>query len=149
MIPLSKLFEDEKPSLKSGEYAVQRIDRNKNIGLKAGMMKKVTWLKTDIPPEERSFKNIPKYSTGKNIVNPRDWLEIKARKLNSQDSTESWGWSPNGKCYGWSHRAMYGFGVGDEMKPGKIGSERLKKPFILKTEKQCEEAAIRFAKSVG
>ncbi len=81
-------------------------------------------LRTNVKPEDRSFKNIPKYSTGKTRVRFQDWLEIKGEggknpgdcKKGEHPTPNSFGKAANGKYYGWSHRAVYGFKAGDEVK---------------------------------
>ena len=70
----------------------------------------------------------------------------------------------DGKWYGWSHRAIFGFKIGDEVKKGDCCAssgwteEYLKnhpddKPlpvgFKAKTEEDCKKMAIAFASSVG
>lgn len=70
----------------------------------------------------------------------------------------------DGKWYGWSHRAMYGFKIGDVTKEGDCTvssgytDEYLKEnpdPYILpvgfeaKTEEDCKRMAIAFASSVS
>ena len=69
------------------------------------------------------------------------------------------------KWYGWSHRAIYGFGVGDEVKEGDCAAESgwideyleqhpeadksLPVGFIAKTLDDARLMAIAFADSVG
>lgn len=51
------------------------------------------------------------------------------------------------KWYGWSHRAIYGFGIGDipiECYPGKTVKGKK-----IKTLDQAKQAAIKFSKSVS
>jgi len=70
----------------------------------------------------------------------------------------------DGKWYGWSHRAMYGFQIGDRVKEGDCCAssgwtdEYLKThpdPFVLpvgfeaKTEDDCKRMAMAFASSVS
>ncbi len=71
----------------------------------------------------------------------------------------------DGKWYGWSHRAIYGFAIGDEVKEGDccntpgVTEEYLKDHpeedislpigFIAKTEEDCKRMAIAFAESVS
>ena len=72
--------------------------------------------------------------------------------------------SKDGKWYGWSHRAIYGFQIGDTVKKGDCCAESrwtkeyLKDhpdPYVLplgftaKTELDCKTMAIAFAHSVG
>ena len=68
------------------------------------------------------------------------------------------------KWYGWSHRAIFGFGIGDIVKKGDCCAssgytdEYLKDhldPYVLpvgfmaKTDEDCKKMAIAFSKSVG
>ena len=53
------------------------------------------------------------------------------------------------KWYGWSHRAMYGFGIGDETGEGKAGQQYLPPKFKAKTLDDARKMAIAFARSVG
>lgn len=70
----------------------------------------------------------------------------------------------DGKWYGWSHRAIYGFSIGDIVKEGDCTAssgyidEYIKEhgdPFVLpvgfeaKTEEDCKKMAIAFASSVS
>lgn len=55
----------------------------------------------------------------------------------------------DGKWYGWSHRAIYGFKIGDMLKKGDCGYEYLPKGFKCKTLKDCKRMAIAFARSVS
>jgi len=147
------------------EYEVPKIKREKNkkINPKTNRMKtfkKVKFEKTNIPPEKRTFKNLPRYSDGKPKVRFQDWLLIKSDKEHSIGKSEA-----DGKWYGWSHRAVYGFGVGDEIK-GSSGGKKVKYPklpngdfdwdngkyepdFVIKNDKHAREVAINFAKSVS
>ena len=55
------------------------------------------------------------------------------------------------KWYGWSHRAIYGFKVGDKCKDGDLGvgdGYTFKDGDILKTLDDCKQRAKDFAKSV-
>lgn len=66
------------------------------------------------------------------------------------------------KWYGWSHRAMYGFEIGDSVKEGdctamsgyveecrdKFPKTELPIGFIAKTDEDCKRMAIAFACSV-
>jgi len=96
-------------------------EKYKKMNPKTNRMKKFSKTRqmvTEIPPEERSFKNIPKYATGKTKVKFQDWLEIEHDEKGS-----SYGKAKNGKCYGWSHRAVYGFKAGDEVKGDNLGKK--------------------------
>ena len=55
------------------------------------------------------------------------------------------------KWYGWSHRAIYGFKIGDKCKEGQLGvgdGYTFKPGDKLKTLADCKQRAIDFAKSV-
>ena len=150
MLSLYYLFERDEGS---GQYRVPLIDKEKNKKLnpktnRIKTFKTTRYLFTDIPPEERDFKNLPRYANKKPKVRFQDWLEINAQKLNPNHSVTSWGWSPNKKCYGWSHRAIHGFEIGEKVKSDTCGNESGKE-YIIKTKEQAEEAAKNFAKDVA
>jgi len=153
------------------EYEVPKIKREKvkKLNPKTNRMKtskKLKYEKTTIPPEKRNFKNLPRYADGKPKVRFQDWLLIKPEKADSNNQVNSIGKSEaDGKWYGWSHRAVYGFGVGDEVK-GKSGGKKVVYPklpngdfdwdngkyepdFVIKNDKHAREVAINFAKSVS
>lgn len=145
MISLAYLFEEE--------YKVPMIDKLKThkLNSKTNRMKNFKtnkYLVTDIPPEERTFKNLPRYSTKKPKTRFQDWLEIDTKKRQPDHCVTSWGWAPNGQCYGWSHRAVSGFKVGDTVKPGDIANDD-KKTFTLKTNAAVEKHAKAFADDVS
>lgn len=151
MISISELFEQE--DNQKGQYRVPMIEKLKTNKLnprtnRMKNFKTIKYLFTDIPPEERTFKNHPRYANKKPKVRIQDWLEIDAKKRDPNHSVTSWGWAPNGKCYGWSHRAIYGFAVGDIIKPGDSGNETGKE-YTIKTKEQAQEAALKFAESVS
>jgi hypothetical protein len=116
--------------------------------------------RTKEPLTKRSFKNLPKYSNGKSKVRFQDWLHIKTEKDGSYGKSEA-----DGKWYGWSHRAVYGFGVGDEVKGDSLGKKveypklpdgefdfdngKYEPDFVIKNDKQAREVAITFAKNVS
>ena len=150
MISISYLFEQE---VIKKQYKVPMIDKLKTHKLnpKTNRMKNFRthkYLFTDIPPEERTFKNLPRYSTKKAKVRFQDWLEIDAQKRQSSHTALSWGWAPNGSCYGWSHRAVHGFKIGDTVKPGDVANDD-KKTFVLKTKEDVEKQAKAFAANVS
>ena len=91
---------------------------------------------------------------------------IKPEKANPEDSICSIGFSENeNKWYGWSHRAIYDFGIGDVISEGDCTStsgwtdeylvehpeEDLRLPvgFEAKTLDDAKRMAIAFADSVG
>ena len=56
------------------------------------------------------------------------------------------------KWYGWSHRAIHGFKVGDKCEEGQLGvgdGYAFKPGDILKTLDDCKQRAIDFAKSIN
>lgn len=122
-------------------------------------------VETSIPPTKRSFRNLPKYADGKPRVRFQDWLLIKGQKKYSDSQVNTFGKSEaNGKWYGWSHRAVAGFGIGEELKGKNMGKKvtypkledgstdwdngNYEPDFVIKTEEQAKECALRFAKSV-
>ena len=172
--------ESQKPkNLNEGEYAIPLKGKSKvkKINIKTGRLKKHKITKfeiTTIKPEDRTLKNLPRYADKKSKVRFQDWLVLK----NTSVSKHSVGQSSNGKWYGWSHRAIYGFEIGKLIKPGSIGNKfeygdkqskkyndlyekdpkkaneylkELKKfePYEIKTDDEAKEHAIRFAKDVS
>lgn len=149
------------PELKDGEFAVPMIDNGKKkkiinplTGREKGK-KNSRYLITTVKPEDRSTKNLPRYAPqgsdkrGKPKVRFQDWLVLKKSPIKYNKYNDvSWGWSPNGKCYGWSHRAMYGFKVGDKIKEDTIGNWK-KKEWTIKTEEDAERMAKEFAREVS
>lgn len=53
------------------------------------------------------------------------------------------------KWYGWSHRAIFGFGIGYKITNKVCGFSRIKKPFIIKTLKEAKKVAIKFADNIS
>jgi hypothetical protein len=111
-------------------------------------------------------------SSGDYIGNPEDakyLVEkkgISPEKASPSHSVCSIGWSEKEqKYYGWSHRAIHGFGIGDIVKEGDITAEpgftdeylrahpyadrSLPVGFIAKTKEDCKRMAIAFADSVA
>jgi hypothetical protein len=71
-------------------------------------------------------------------------------KADPSHSVCSIGWSPSRKkWYGWSHRAVYGFGVGDPDYSEDLESTPKKDRPKIKTIEHAKEAAKRFARSVA
>ena len=122
----------------------------------------------EVSPEKRTWGNIPKYSTGKLKVPFTQWLGLKGQGSKGYD----------GKFYGWSHRAVYGFKPGDTIKMGSIGNKyqygdavnkkynsiadkdgyekadayisSIKfEPYKIKDEAEAKEHAIRFGKEIS
>lgn len=97
-------------------------------------------LKTNIAPEKRSLKNLPRYADGKPKAKFQEWLEMKT-------TTGAVGLGSDGRWYGWSHRAVWGFKIGDKVKKGDIIFDG--KEYEIKTEEQAHEAAKKFADGVS
>lgn len=139
--------------LEGYQVKMRKPEKYKKLNPKTNRMKtsrKQRFLETDIPPEKRSFKNMPKYADGSSKVRFTDWLGIETSKDGKRAG--QWGWSKNGKCYGWSHRAVYGFKAGDKITAKDyIGRDIIKKdpPFTIKSDKEAEEMAKAFAEDVS
>lgn len=151
MISISCLFEYVQEDSK-GQYKIPMIDilKTHKLNPRTNRMKNFKthkYLFTDIPPEKREFNNLPRYANKKPKVKFQDWLEIDSKKLQPSHSVTSWGWAPNGKCYGWSHRAVHGAKIGDVVKSGDIASGG--KTFTLKTKEDVENYAKAFADDVS
>jgi hypothetical protein len=121
------LIEASKPDLKDGEYAVPHIKKEKvrDINPRTNRMKnfkRTNWIVTEVAPEDRTFDNLPRYKDGGAQVKFTDWLSIKGNPGKGTD----------GKWYGWSHRAIYGFKPGDTVKPGDIGNKYQYTPEVSK-----------------
>ena len=102
---------------------------------------------TSVPPERRNLKNIPKYTDGREKVDFKDWMDIKGEKRKETHTVNTYGKSgADGKWYGWSHRAVNGFAIGDTVKPTDAGSD---KEYTIKTDDQARQAAIDFAEEVS
>jgi hypothetical protein len=153
------------------EYDVPMIKREKNKKLNPKTNRVKTFRKmmhhtTDVPPENRTFKNLPRYADGKSKVRFQDWLLIKPEKAKPSNNVPSIGKSAaDGKWYGWSHRAVYGFGVGDKV-TGDSGAKKVEYPklpdggpdwdngkyepdFTIKNDTHAKQVAITFADSVS
>ena len=75
---------------------------------------------------------------------------IKPELANKNDGVCSIGFNKKEqKWYGWSHRAIYGFKVGDEITNKASGFSNIKKPFIIKDLLEAKEVAIKFSDSVS
>lgn len=153
------------------EYLIPKINREKYKKINPNTNREKTfthikYYKTNIHPKDRTFKNLPRYANKKPIVRFTDWLLIKGQKRSSSHDTNSFGKSEaDGKWYGWSHRDVHGFGVGDKI-TGKSAAKKVVYPklpdgstdwdngkyepdFVIKNDKHAREVAIRFAKSVN
>ena len=81
-------------------------------------------------------------------------LGIKSEKASPSHSACSIGKSEkDGKWYGWSHRAIAGFGIGDKIFDEDFGDDDT--PFIahgektIRNEADAKQAAINFARHVS
>jgi hypothetical protein len=110
--------------------------------------KRVRAMITSVPPERRNLKNIPKYTDGREKVKFQDWMDIKGEKRKETSTANTYGKSgADGKWYGWSHRSVNGFAIGDTVKPTDAGSDN--KEYTIKTDDQARQAAIDFAEEVS
>jgi hypothetical protein len=150
MISLSRIFESDTTKQM---YRVPMIEKTveRKVNPKTNReknFKRVRYLETSIPPEERTFKNLPRYANKKPKVKFQDWLLIDAQKRETQHVVTSYGKSAaDNKWYGWSHRAVYGFTIGDKIKEGDCGFKG--KEYTIETEEQAKQAAIDFAEDVS
>jgi len=163
-MPKFKEFADNKYTI-----PMLKRDKFKKLNPKTNRMKtsrKTKFLTTEIKPEDRTFKNRPKYSTGKSKVSFQDWLLIKGEKRSPDHNVNSIGKSEaDGKWYGWSHRAVYGFKAGDKI-TGDNGGKKVEYPkltngeldfdngkyepdFTIKNDAHAKEVASTFADSVS
>ncbi len=123
-------------------------DLNPNT-LRMKTYKRADYMKTDVPMEKRTLKNLPRYSDKKPKVHFKDWMGIRGQKIHSDHSAQSYGKAEaDGKWYGWSHRAIFGFGVGDKVPADACGNDSGKE-YTIKTDDQAKQAAIAFAKDVS
>lgn len=74
-------------------------------------------------------------------------MVIDAQKRQPDHSVNSWGWGADGKCYGWSHRAVHGFKIGDKIEKGSAAYKG--KEYTIETKEQAEQAAKDFADEVS
>ena len=107
--------------IKEGEYEIPFAKREKyrKLNPKSNRMKnfkKVRYFKTDIAPKDRTFKNLPRYADKTPKCRFQDWFQLKG-------GSDTGPMGCDGKFYGWSHRAVYGFSVGEVIKPGTIGNK--------------------------
>ena len=94
--------------------------------------------------------------SGDYIGDPRDarYLVVKRgiqpRKANPDHSVCSIGFCPlEQKWYGWSHRAIWGYGVGDVIEEGSCASEHLPVGFKAETLADAKKMAVAMAASVS
>ena len=123
-------------------------DLNPNT-LRIKTYKRTAYVKTEVPIERRTLKNLPRYADNKPKVHFKDWMGIEGKSLGKDSTVHSYGKAKaDGKWYGWSHRAIYGFGIGDKVPSDACGNETGKE-YTIKTDDQAKDAAIAFAKDVS
>ena len=112
--------------------------------------KTLQYFETDIKPEDRTFDNLPRYANEESKVKFTDWLQIKKPTTieGLNNIHYSWGKGCDNKFYGWSHRAIYGFGIGDKVTTDTCGNDSGKE-YVIKDEKQAAQTAINFARDVS
>jgi hypothetical protein len=137
-----------------GKFFVKKLKPKKvrDLNPKTNRMKnfkRTDYVETKIPMDKRTYKNRPRYADGKPMVHFKDWLGIKGEKIQPDHSVDSYGKAEaDGKYWGWSHRAIHDFGVGDKIKADTIGNTSGKE-FTIKTDDQARDMAIAFAKEVS
>lgn len=119
----------------------------------------------DNPTLMYSFYN----DQGGYIGSPEDFMKLVIKRgifpeTFGDNKVCSIGKSTDGKWYGWSHRAIYGFKIGDKVKKGDCcassgwveGCEEYKNDpyplpvgFVAKTEEDCKRMAMAFASNVA
>lgn len=140
--------------LDDNEWAIPRISKSKTqkLNKKTGRLKKqptTTYLKTDISPEKRTLKNLPRDAKKNAKIRFQDWLNLKkSPNLYPKLNNVSWGWGSDGRCYGWSHRVIHGFGIGDKIKKDTIGNWK-NEPWEISSDKDAERMAKEFARGVS
>lgn len=134
-----------------GVKTIAIIDLDKITKIQPSLNEAIEWkiphkegkspIKTDIPPEKRTTKNLPRFADGKAKVTHKDWLCFQNIIGNSVAK------GSDGKWYGWSHRAIHGFEIGDKVKKGDCAYTG--KEYTIKTDDQAKQTAIDFAESVS
>src|SRR6056297_580843 len=139
------------------DFQIPKINKEKfkKLNVKTNRMKtyrKTKFYKTNVPPEKRSFKNLPRYKgSEKPICRFQDWLCIDSSDPDFKKERASGGKAANGKWYGYSHRAIYGFKPGDVVKDDDNMSHdpKRKKPYKIKDDNDAKWHAIRFSRDVS
>lgn len=119
-------------------------DLNPNT-LRMKTYKRTAYIKTDVPMEKRTLDNIPRYANKSPKVHFKDWMGMKSCSDTKHSVAKS---EADGKYYGWSHRAIAGFAVGDTVKIDTCGNETGKE-YVIKDEEMAKQTAINFAKDVA
>jgi hypothetical protein len=93
---------------------------------------------------EKELFNIIQEATVKIIKEEKDFL----KKHDIKEIETGLGFSEKEqKWYGWSHRAIYGFGVGTKIKKGDVVYDG--KEYTIKNLKQAKEVAKKFSNEVS
>ena len=136
----------------SFEVPMMKKQKFKKLNKKTNRMKfsrKTRFLKTDIHPKDRHFKNLPRYANKKPKVRFQDWLGLQSDSDFSRKGA-SGGKSTNGKWYGYSHRAVYGFEPGMEVKKGHVAIKPGRNlPYTIKNDADAKWHAIEFSRQVS
>jgi len=113
----------------SGDIATYEVPHIKGKGM----------VKTQCPMQKRHLKNLPRYATGRARVKFQDWLGLDSNGL-----------AKNGKYYGYSHRAIYGFCPGQEVKKGDISMRKGRNlPYKIKDNADALWHAKKFTSEVS
>ena len=125
------------------------IPVNFDVPMHNKKLKNKRFYRTDIAPKDRTLDNLPRYANKKIRCKFQDWLCFA--KKNGKDIAGSYGRAANGKWYGWSHRAIYGFEPGFEVKSKDEVSRRRNKtlPYKIKDDADAKWHAIEFANQVA
>lgn len=114
------------------------------------------------PPDdiiEQTMSNVPRSKEGHymgsiGIAQQLEEREIYPELIDDEHSVCSIGWcEKDQKYYGWSHRAIFGFGIGDKIFEEDFGDG--KTPFdqhgavTIETKEQARQSACNFAEHVG
>jgi len=88
------------------------------------------------------------------IARELEAMDIEPELIDEDHSVCSIGWSEkNQKYYGWSHRAITGFAIGDKIFEADFGDGKM--PFTkhghvtIETKEQARQAAVNFAEYIG
>ena len=173
MIPIRRIFRIGRLLLAKVVYAkFEPFSRNYYRADVLDLLRKyflVKWEKS--PCGDNMWYVVNSLIDGGYVGLPEDAYKLLQRgihfvqKSNPKDNVCSIGFNPiEQKWYGWSHRATYGFGIGDTVKEGdccassgwtKEYLETHEDPYVLpvgfeaKTLKDARCMAIAFAESVG
>jgi len=146
--------------------------KNRTLGEEVGEVGEVGEFKTEVKSEkdegsyivrdevvddghETKMKSAYSKKDGSYIGDPEtakmlDEKGIAPEKSAKDHNVASIGFSSkDGKWYGWSHRAIYGFKVGSKCEKGDCGYKPKKGEWTAKTSKDAKQMAIDFADGVS